>query len=180
MRTPRCACLRHFHALLQPRHHCKGLPVWVYDRWAFEPGGKALVVTYNAERNSATLDVPMLLQALGIKSATKKVTWSDFYSELHRIMFCLSLFSGACRSRQPYGGPDVTDGDLFGHALQRQVLSIDPIPATTSQLLWENDQTSPVRICQEIVAVIEMAVQRVRLPPASTYQVDHIPLRRRP
>lgn len=96
--------------------YCKGL-----SRFGFmiagllNLAGKALVVTYNAERSSATLDVRMLLQALGsIKVCHKKgVTWSDFSSELHRIMFCLSLFSGACRSRQPYGGPDVTEGDLF-------------------------------------------------------------------
>ena len=117
--------------------YCRGL-----SRFGFmiagmlDLAGKAVVVSHDAATGMATLDVHLVLQALGtIKVSHRKgQTWADFGEELHRIMFCLSFFSGACRSREPYGGPDLTEGPLFTCGdldfNAKEVLSVDASACT--------------------------------------------------
>ena len=100
--------------------YCKGL-----TRFGFSTAGMMLlaqesarVVTHSPGANTATLNTSAMLQHLAaIKMRrSRNQTFIDFSDELHRIMFCLSLFTGAQKMREPYGGPDRTSGYLFAGA----------------------------------------------------------------
>ena len=43
----------------------------------------------------------------------KNKTFQQLSAELHRMLFCLSYFSGADKQRAEFAGPDVTSGNLF-------------------------------------------------------------------
>lgn len=95
--------------------YCKGLTRFgFYVAGMMELASECVVVTVTGN-NKATLDTYQMLQALASKRKrkTKGCTWADFETEVHRIMFCLSLFSGAFKTREPYGGPDITTCPIF-------------------------------------------------------------------
>ena len=64
----------------------------------------------------------------------RKKTWQGFNDEIHNILFCISLFSGACRTREPAGGPDLTEGSLVQAPTDaysvKQLAQIDPSGCT--------------------------------------------------
>lgn len=116
--------------------YCKGL-----TRFGFNTAGMSACATTSrvvsvGTSDHATLHTHAVLQALaGVKKRKLKGrTWGEFSLELHRIMFCLSLFTGACKLREPFGGPDQTQGQLFsthGDAfLSSDVGSLDAVDCT--------------------------------------------------
>ena len=95
--------------------YCRGL-----TRFGFVTKGLLMLAgelheCVTAHNATATLHAHALLQLLKQTKQRRcyKYTWQDFEDELHRIMFCLSLFTGAMKKREPFGGPDVTNTSLF-------------------------------------------------------------------
>lgn len=95
--------------------YCDGLKFGWLQPDMIECAKDASHLVISAHDNTATFDTAAFIRITRTlkRRNVKNKTFQQLSAELHRMLFCVSYFSGADKQRAEFAGPDVTSGNLF-------------------------------------------------------------------